>query len=636
MISRINESLSDYSAETFFKDGRAGLTVAMLAIPQCMAYAIIAGLDPVYGLYAAIAGAFVGSLVGSSSRMITGPTGTLCLVIGGVIYGMDTANPVAVAMTLSLMVGVLQVIFALLRIGNLSRFVSNAVMNGFIMGGGTVIIGDQLINLFGISTKASPFFVTRALNSIQKMLDAGYQFPLLSFLVGAGTIVFVYSLRKINDAIPASLLAIIIAGAFTYLLGGKSAGGLQTIQNVSLNRLTTPTFNLDQMINLFSGALATTLLATVQAVSISKSLASQTLESVDENQDLIGQGSSNIACGLLSGFPVTGSLSRSFFNHSIGAETRISGILSAVFMIILVGFLGSLMVFIPKAVLFGLVIVAMKDVFDWEEIQISLTATRRDQMAFLFTFVSVLVLKLDWAIYVGVAVSLVLYIRKATRLDLKEYIVDESGQLKQITDYKNRIEPSIAFINVNGETFFGSADQIKERIQKICAESDEIKVIILRMKNAMNLDITGAMVLKEIAQMLKEREKTLMVSGATPQIREVLKEAGVADVIGQDKILVAQKSLLASSRQAIDRAQAHIESVLEGDKSREEEEDPPMQHTLERVEQVEEEPDEAFQESSENPVKQEKVQPPSDDELSAPEEDDEQEDHDTDDNTKTS
>jgi SulP family sulfate permease len=628
MISRVTDRISDYTADSFFKDGRAGLTVAMLAIPQCMAYAIIAGLKPVYGLYAAITACFVGSVVGSSSRMITGPAGKLCLVVGGVIYGIETATPIAAAMTLALMVGILQIIFASLKLGNLSRFVSNAVMNGFIMGGGLVIIGDQFINLFGITKQTSPFFIKRALGSFQEVLYTSYEFPVLSFSVGIATIIFIYGLRKLNRNIPASLLAIIIAGICTYLLGGRSAAGLETIQNVSLKSFQTPSFNVSQMVEMFSGALATTLLATVQAVSISKSLARQSLESVNENQDLVGQGAANIACGVLSGFPVTGSLSRSFFNHSLGAQTRMSGILSSIFMLLVVGFFSSLMVFIPKPVLYGLIIVAMKDVFDWEELQVSLTATRRDQVAFLCTFLSVLVLKLDWAIYAGVAVSLVLYIRKATRLDLKEYIVDETGQLKQITDYEDRIEPDLAFIDVNGETFFGSADQIKERIEKICTESDDIKVIILRMKNAMNLDITGAMVLKDIAQMLKERKKTLMVSGATPQIREVLQEAGVAEVIGQDKILVAQKSLLASSRQAIDRARAHIDSVLEGSTSREEEEDHPTQHTLERLEEVVEEPEEELQETSENPVEEEKVQPPSDEELSDEQEDESSEEND--------
>ncbi len=621
MIARLTDSISNYTIASFFNDGRAGLTVAMLAIPQCMAYAIIAGVEPVYGLYAAIVAGFVGSLVGSSSRMITGPTGTLCLVVGAIIYGVNPDQPIVAAMILAAMVGVLQVLFALLKIGNLSRFVSNAVMNGFIMGGGAVIIGDQLINLLGISKQTSPFFIERVLNSLNQLFLSTYDFPVLSFTVGFITIGFVYGLRKYNERIPASLIAVVISGLATYLYGGNTAVNLETIQRVSLDQFAMPSFDRTQIVNLFSGALATTLLATVQAVSISKSLASQTLESVDENQDLIGQGASNIACGVLSGFPVTGSLSRSFLNHSVGAETRLSGILSAIFMTLLLAFMGSLMVFIPMAVLYALVIVAMKDVFDWEEIQISLTATRRDQIAFIFTFLSVLVLKLDWAIYVGVAVSLVMYIRKATRLDLKEYIVDRSGQLKQITDHEERIEPELAFIDVNGEAFFGSADQIKERIKKICAESDRIKVIILRMKNAMNLDITGAMVLKDIAITLKEQGKTLMVSGATPQIREVLKEAGVAEIIGQDKILVAQKSLLASSRQAIDRAQAHIDSVLEGNESREGEEDPPLQHTMERLEEVVEDEEEELKESSENPVKEEKVQPPADTEIS-PDQDD--------------
>ncbi len=619
------DTFEDYSSEDLWKDGVAGSTVALLAIPQCMAYAMIANLDPVYGLYAGIAGALFGSLFGSSRIMITGPTAALCLVVGGVIagYGVgpnETEQALQIAVVLAFMTGILQFAFSLLKIGNLARFVSNAVMTGFITGGATVIIGDRILELLNISGASSPFFIERVLIGGRTLFDSSYAFPILPVLIGTGTIIFILLLNTLDKRIPSGLIAVILGCLMTYGLFGLNHPTLETVGKIdqvlpsfSLQE-TFSKMNLSGYLDLFPGALAITILATVQSVSISKSIATKTLDSINENQELIGQGTSNIAAGLVSGFPVCGSLSRTFFNHNAGAQTQLAGVFLSIFMLLTILFARPLIPWIPMAVLHGLVIYVMANVYDWEQIKVALLATRRDQVGFLCTFLSVLLLKLDWAIYAGVAVSLVLYIRKATRLDLKEYIVDHNGQLKQITDYTERIEPAIALIDVNGETFFGSADQIKERIQKICRESDKIKVIILRMKNALNLDITGAMVLKEIALMLKEQDRTLMVCGATPQIRDVLKEAEVADVIGEDKILVAQKSLLASSRQAIDRAKAHIDSVLEGKEDRDEE-DPPLKHTMEHLDEEIEEKGEELDDSIEDPVEEEKVQPPTDEDM---------------------
>ncbi len=616
------ETLKDYSLDAFWKDGIAGSTVALLAIPQCMAYAMIANVEPVYGLYAGIVGALFGSLLGSSRMMITGPTAALCLVTGGVIAGAgvgpeETKKAVEIAVVLAFMTGALQFVFSFLEIGNLARFVSNAVMTGFIMGGATVIIGDRVLELLNLTGESSPFFIERAVYGVGQLFHRGYEFPVLPFLIGFGTIVFIFAIDYIHERIPGGLIAVVIGGLLTFFLFGPDHATVVTVSEIEqvVPSLVLPDLERSKVISLFPGALAITILATVQSVSISKSIATKTLDTVDENQELIGQGASNIACGLVSGFPVCGSLSRTFFNHNAGAATRLAGLFLSICMAATVLFASPLIPLIPMAVLHGLVIYVMTRVFDREEIKVALFTTRRDQIGFLCTFLSVLTLKLDWAIYAGVAVSLVLYIRKATRLDLKEYVVDRSGQLKQITDYRDRIEPAIAFIDVNGETFFGSAGQIRERIEKICDESEEIKVIILRMKNALNLDITGAMVLKEIALKLEERNKTLMISGATPQIREVLKEAEVSDVIGEDKILVAQKNLLASSRQAIDRAKAHIDAVLEGKTDRGEEEEPPLKHTMERLDEEIEEKGEELNHSEEDPVEEEKVQPPPDEEV---------------------
>lgn len=255
--------------------------------------------------------------------------------------------------------------------------------------------------------------------------------------------------------------------------------------------------------------------------------------------------------------------------------------------------------FIPIPVLAAIIIVIAWDILDWEEITISLTTTRRDRIVFLTTFLAVMTLRLDTAIFLGFVVSVVLFLRKASQIDMKEYFVDDKGNLKTLDSKTESSHPEIGLVDINGEAFFGSADLIMDRIKSMCEESPDLEVILLRMKNAMDLDITGAMVLERIVNYLEERGKTLMICGTTPHVEETLRESGVADVIGHDKILVAQRSLLESTRQAIDRAQSYIDDVVEGQES-ENQEEPPLKHTLKRKESED-------QHETEEPIQEEKT-----------------------------
>lgn len=602
----IRDTVRHYSLDKGRKDLISGLTVALLSVPQCMAYAYLAGLPPYHGLYAGLAAVVTAAIFGSNEHMNTGPTASICVVVGGIVAGMNhtQVGTLETVMILSLLVGGFQILIAALELGNLARFVSRAVITGFIVGVVGVIIGDQILNLMHAgSASQSPFFIYRAYEGVMALLG-NQSLPTGSLLMGGGAIVLMTSLRMIHNRIPAGLITISAGALLAYSLNLQHQG-IELIGHIpsGLPSLQLPGFYPSMYTDLVSGALALTILTSIQAVSISRSIASESRQPVDENQDLIGQGTANIASGLFQGFPISASFSRSFFNYSIGAQTRFSSLFCGLFFAAIILFATDLAYYIPMPVLYGLIIVAVSDAFNWQDVKMSFQATRRDQFAFLSTMIGALVLKLDWAIYLGVIVSLIFYIRKATRLDLKEYILDKEGELKQITEFSDRLEPRVALIDVNGEAFFGSADQIKQRIENLINESDKLKVIVLRMKNAMNLDVTGAQVLREIAQRLKERDRTLMLCGTTPKIREVLLESGVVDIIGQDKILVAQKSLLTSTRQAIKRAQAHIDTVLEGEEARSEE-DPPLKHTME---QLENDPDEDGE--VQDPVKEEKVTP---------------------------
>lgn len=596
------ETFQKYNKDKLLGDSVSGLTVALLAIPQCMAYALIVGLPPVYGLYAGIAGAIFGALFGSSDYHITGPTGTIAVVISGIIIGFRPSgySLVSLATILSVLVGLIQLSFSLLKIGNLAQFVSISVMNGFITGSALVIMGDQLGTILKLQGSNSPYFFSRLL---RQLMEIAYKdvVPYLSIGLAVGAILLTIILRLIDDRLPAILISTIVGGIIAYFFQlGHHGVELVGALNFQLPTIPEAGFQLDVVFDLFGPALAVALLSSVQALTVAGSLAESAAEDLDENQELLGQGVANIFSGLLRGFPVSGSFTRSFLNYNLGARTRLSSVFSGLCMVVLLGIFTPMIYYVPLPVLAGLVIVIAFDILDWEKITHSLTITRRDRTVFLGTVLSVFLLKLDYAIYLGIVVSLMLHLRKATQPDMKELIVDRENNLKTIHAAAERIQPQIAFIDLTGEAFFGSARPIKSRVKKLREESPELKVIILRMKNAMNLDITAVNSLVELANQLREEGRTLMICGATPHIQELFDETGATEEIGADKIFVAQKTLLESTKRAMQRAREHIDNVLTDKKDRDEE-SPTLTHTMA---QGKEETDAL---DSEEPIEEEKT-----------------------------
>lgn len=584
----LRQSLSGYSWESLRVDGLAGLTVALLAVPQCMAYALLAELNPIYGLYAALVGAIVGGVFASSELMVTGPTAKVSLVVGSIVVAYPELDPFRTVVTLAVMVGGFQVLFSLLGVGNLAAFVSHSVVRGFIVGGGIVIIGDQVLYLFHAASDKSPYFVVRVYEALLE-LGQSWEVPTARLGLGAGAIVLILSLRWLHDALPAGILTI-LAGGVLSAWWGLDERGIELVGSIpqGLPDLTIPALSVQHASGLFAGALALTILGSVQSISIGRSLAHRTDRDIDENQELFGQGMANLLTGFLQGYPVSASFTRSFLNHDAGARTRISTLIGGLLIVLIVLLAAPYAYYLPIPVLAGLIIVVVADIFDWPEIKTILSITTVDRVAFAVTGLSVLVLQLDTAIYLGVAVTLLMYLRESSKLDLKEYRINEDGQLQHITDPSERLDERIALIDVNGEVFFGAAERIRTRVRQLLRESEDLRVVILRLKNALNVDSTSVRMLETIAEEMRRRDKTLMLSGVTPKIRTVLEDSGVAQVIDHDKILIAQKELLRSTHQAVARATDHIETVLEGEVARDEEQ-PVLKDTLQQL--LEEESD---------------------------------------------
>jgi SulP family sulfate permease len=578
-------NLRESGSSGILGDFQNGLTLAFLAIPQCMAYATIAGLHPVYGLYAGIVTAVIAGGLMTSRHAVTGPTATVSLIVGGILIGVDAPASTAVVY-LGIMVGLFQLVFYLIKLGNLARFVSDAVISGFVMGSACVIVGGQVLSLLGSPRVLSSYFIVRLYYSLEALVSNPDLVNLPAIVMGLCTVVVLGAMRWQFNNFPSSLVILLLGASLTWYFQLEQFG-LETVGSIPslIPTLTLPGVgDLYLVEQLFSGALALSIFSSIQCLSVVKSIAGESGDMVDKNRELLGQGSANLATGLLSGYPVGASFSRSFLNYNLGTTSQLSAIASGLFVAGLTVIGAPVIYYIPLPVLAGIIIVVVSEVVNIEEALVVWSTTLQDRVSFLSTFFGVLVLQLDLAIYLGVAVSIVFYLKEATRLDLKEYIINDDGSLKYITEIEDRLDPRVVLIDVNGEAFFGSADQIRKRVQGLCQQSDELKVIILRMKNVTNFDITGASVLESIAKELQEQEKTLMLCGTTPDIRDILEEAGVTSVIGEDKILVAQKNLLESTKMAFRRADEHIDEVLQGDLEPEEEE-PSLDHTMEELEE---------------------------------------------------
>ena len=272
---------------------------------------------------------------------------------------------------------------------------------------------------------------------------------------------------------------------------------------------------------------------------MSKSLASMTGDSVDVNQDMLAVGAANLASALAGGMPASGSLTRSMLNHDAGAKTRFAsffaGIYTLIFAIVIASSIGwgvPLVDFVPKAALAALVIALSVGMFNLRNIRICLRSTTDDAWVLFATFLATLIAPLHVAIFIGVAVSITLFLRKASRPNLIEYEFSEEGELREIGEKSKRPISAISIVHVEGDLFFGAAELFRTQIQRTVSDP-AVKVIILRMKNARHLDATSVMALEDLIKFLRSKDLHLLVSGATREVYWVLKKSGVLETLQQ-------------------------------------------------------------------------------------------------------
>ncbi|MFP6665540.1 MAG: SulP family inorganic anion transporter [Deltaproteobacteria bacterium] len=519
-----------YGGRGLLRDLSAGLVVAALAVPQGVAYALIAGLPPAMGLYAAGLPAVAAGLVRSSRYVVAGPSNALSLLVGGSVAALavsEGTDPVSIAIALALWVGLVQLAAGVLRLGVAVGYISASVVLGYIAGAATLIVWGQLPNLAGN----------------------------LEMAVGLGSALGMVLLGRIGRFFPAALVSIgsVTAIAWFAELPLATVADLAKVP-AELPRLTIPfEMPIATHLALLPAAIAASVLSLVESTAVGRKLASASGERVDTNREIIGQGAANIAASFVGGYPVSGSLGRSVLNHSAGAQTRFAGIASGIFVLLAVVVGAPLVDAIPIASLAGMLLVLAWGLIDFRSIQRALRGSLGDSAALVVTFVGTWTLRLDHAIYLGVGVSIVLFLRRAQMLVVRELQVGTDGRLWEAKGRSCRV---VRVLHAEGPLFFAAASELQNALDAALAD-EKLQVLLLRLKRTQGLDLSAAQVLEETAVRLAARGGRLLLVGLLPDPMALLARTGIAAVIGEENIFPTQAGWFVAMDQALAVAMAH-------------------------------------------------------------------------------
>jgi len=520
----------------------AGLTVAVVAVPQSMAYALIAGLPVQYGLYASIIPTIVACLWGSSSHLITGPTTTVSLVVFTTLAGLaqvGTPHYLELAFLLALIVGAIQIGMALARLGVFLNFVSHSVILGYTAGAAVLIGFKQVPNLCGLKLDRTGSF----LGSLQGIFTHLHETQLIALGLGLLTILIIVVLRKSRPALPGTLIAMLTVGGLVAAFDLNSHG-IEVVGAIprSLPPFHVPNITLyESLRQLVPGALAIAMLGLVEAMSIAKAIAGQTRQRLNINQEFMALGLANVSSAFFSGYPGSGSFTRSAVNFHAGAKSPMSGIISSIAVALTVLLAAPLASNLPVAALSGVLLVVAVEMIRVEDIRRTVLATRNDAAALVVTFLSTLLLSIEFAIYVGALLSIGLHLATTSHPRIYSTVPDLiSG--KMVGSSYGRMCCQMDILRVEGSIFFGSSAYVSEDLQRRLNSHPNLSNLLIRMHQVNNFDASGVQLLELIAEELRSRGGGLYFSGVNTRVFQVFKNSDLLRKVGDSHVHTSTRS----------------------------------------------------------------------------------------------
>lgn len=540
---------------TIRADILAAVTGAVIVLPQGVAFAIIAGLPPQYGLYTAIVTPIIAAFFGSSRHLVSGPTTAISLVIFSAIS--QHAQPgstefISLVLTLTFMAGVYQLVFGLAQLGRLVNFVSHSVVVGFTAGAAILIVTSQIKNVIGINVdRGESFFHTWAF-ILSELVNAN----VYVIAVAAGTLAIALLLKYLFPRSPHMLLAMILGSVLCFGFDGSSKG-VKLVGEIPghLPQFSMPEFSFFTFRDLASQALAVAVLGLIEAVSIGRSIAAKTHQRINASQEFVGQGLSNIIGSFFSSYAGSGSFTRSGINYSAGAQTPIAAIMAAVFLAIILVSLAPLTAYLPIPAMGGIILLVAYRLIDIQHIKTILRVSRSESAVLILTFTATLLLDLEFAIYAGVLLSLVLYLNRTANPRMYSVIPCPDSIPRRfipVGPTSNRRCPQLEILDINGAVFFGSVNAVARRLGFIYKADPLLNHVLIVADSIGVIDVSGAEMLAEESAALKDRGGALYLSGLRLEDKMFLKRGGYLDVIGRKNIFLSKKVAIPEIYQRLD------------------------------------------------------------------------------------
>ncbi|MDP2645774.1 MAG: SulP family inorganic anion transporter [Desulfobacterales bacterium] len=537
--------------KTVEADLTAGLTAAVVGLPQGMAFAMIAGLPPEYGIYSGIVVCLIAALFGSSWHMISGPAMAVSIVVFSSISPMakpGSAEFIRLTLTLTFLAGGFQLALGLARMGILVNFISHSVMVGFIAGASILIATSQLTHVLGLTLRGGRSFLSTWIHMVQEIHLLNYH----AVAVACGTLACAILLRIFKPHWPGLLLAITI-GSFISLILGAESHGMRLMGPLPghLPPFSAPDLSMGAVQRLTPKAVAVAMLGLIQALSIARALAAFSRQQIDGNQEFIGQGLSNMVGSFFSGYAGSGSFTRSFINYNAGAATPLSAVFCGMSLALILVLAAPLTAYLPIPAMGGVVLLVAFDLIDFPHIRTIIKTSKEEAVVMLTTFLATLFLELEFAIYVGVLLSFIFYIRRTSHPKIVNLMPDPEASGHFFTPKETQCSV-FKIIRIDGSLFFGAVNHIMEFFQNIDKYRSR-KCHVLIVAYGINfIDITGAEMLANESLRRRSFGGDLFVLGLNQRAREVLERGGYIECIGADHIFSSETEALANILARID------------------------------------------------------------------------------------
>ena len=549
-------------------DLQAGINVALLAIPQGMAYALVAGLPIHYGLLGSAIAALMGGIFGGGRFITLGPTNATAVLLFGAFAGSGLIGQNGLASTSALTLlpvilltsSVFLIIASLLRVSFIVQFVSRTVITGYITAAACLIVANQGRHVLGISTteETPPSTFLEILYFLVTHLELiSWAAVILSAITAS-----VYLLLKFfSPSLPSVAGALVVASIAGNFMSGLGMPVI-CLEKFSLSNdlfvLPSPELVSVHSSLIFSTSLAVCLLCLLEGLSIGKSLSARAGGRIDTNQETFSIGMGNLGCSLFSGMPASGSLTRSTLSVASGAKSNAANLLTGLIILIGVFALNDFVRFIPICSLATLVIFIGISLVKFRQIQTVARATRSDALTFVITLIVGLIFSLQIAIFCGVITSILLFLRKVAQPQLVEYGYTQEGDLTEASVNTHRAEPEVFIVHVEGELFFAAADLFYEQIRRV-GEDPNQKVLVLKMLNAHHMDATSVLALEELLEYLKEKDCHVILCEVRKDCLRIFKSSGVLSRMNRRNIFpFVPSNPTLSTAKAIRRAKSLV------------------------------------------------------------------------------